>query len=244
MIATIKVWKAIQEYKRQNPLNENMMDPIDDDDSTSSDTPVSNPDDNNFPAQFGIDDEVAVVDCDGVYQFDATVVAVRFTKSKVFYDVISHYDACVSRDMDSSFIKPQELSDFDIATLDEAVGTDKIYILEPYNGGKKDFDNREDFTGTLDGAKVASKELLTKLGADRVAIIDDRSRELVDVIFQGANPYAGTQLAPGQTWVSPNGREFTISSIEDGMVSVDGGYRDSTEYFILFLAEEGAELKK
>lgn len=148
MITSIQVWKKIQEYKKSKAIKENMMDPIDEPQPGAA--PVAaNPDGNNFPAQFGIDDEVAIVDSDGGYQYDATVVAVRFTKSKVFYDVISHYDARVQTEMDSVFVKPMDAMDIAdiLGTMDEAMDPARRERVDLRNAMRKASNTRGPYFG-------------------------------------------------------------------------------------------------
>lgn len=57
----------------------------------------------NFPARYKIDEDVRVVTGDHE-EFNATVIAVRFTKQKVFYTVYSHYDAVNYEDLPSEFL--------------------------------------------------------------------------------------------------------------------------------------------
>jgi hypothetical protein len=54
-----------------------------------------------FPSAFGIGEDVLYRTHEEDVWRNGTVVSVRFTRSKVFYDVLDHYYAVVARDIDS-----------------------------------------------------------------------------------------------------------------------------------------------
>lgn len=57
----------------------------------------------NYPSRYAIDEDVKVV-TDDHEEFYATVIAIKFTKQKVFYTVYSHYDAVNYEDLPSEFL--------------------------------------------------------------------------------------------------------------------------------------------
>lgn len=54
----------------------------------------------SYPAAYNIGDEVEFND-----NRTGQIVAVKFTKSKVFYDILDDYDASICKEIDSAFIK-------------------------------------------------------------------------------------------------------------------------------------------
>lgn len=53
-----------------------------------------------LPSKFQIGDEVYYEGQD----LRGVIVAIRFTKSKVFYDVLDEYDSSIRRQIDSAFV--------------------------------------------------------------------------------------------------------------------------------------------
>lgn len=58
-----------------------------------------------YNSAFAIGDRVVYQYCDGFEEDGGVIVAVRFTKSKVFYDILSDYSAKIDNNVDSALVK-------------------------------------------------------------------------------------------------------------------------------------------